>query len=190
MFSLSAYGQRFSRKLKEVESSRLLADELKVKSDQAITLLHSGKLKSALSTIREATRAAKALSSRKGSKGHFVVPFQEYAECLILLEIMSGSGKIPNRVEYASDEAYVLGLADSVGELNRAFLQALIGGRKKEADKFLSTAVKINDALRIVNYPDFVVPGLRRKKDVCRIIVNNMLQARARHEFMIVKEVK
>lgn len=181
MFSLSAYSSRFSRKLAEVESSRKLAEELKVLSDQAITLLHAGKPGIALQKIRRAERAAGTLKKKKEC-GRFIVPFQEYAECRILLGIMS-RGRIPTSVAQVSDEAYVLGLADCVGEINRAFLQALISGSKTDADRFLHTAVEINDALRVVNYPDFVVPGLRRKKDACRIMVNNMLQARARHEF-------
>lgn len=177
MFSLAGYSTRLSKRLKTVEDSRRVANELKVLSDTAIALLHAGKFKQAARKIKMAELAARAL--KKQTERSFIVPFQEYAECRILLEVMV-NGKIPTRVQHVADAAYVLGLADVVGEFNRAFLHALIRKDMPAADKYLNAAVKVHDALRSVNFPDSIVPSLRRKKDACRIILNNMLAARAR----------
>lgn len=105
-----------------------------------------------------------------------MLAYQEYAESKILVSIVKDN-KIPSLDVPA--EVYLTGLGDAVGELKRKFLEELVSGNVKEAKRILKHAIKIHDMLGAYDYPDYIVPGLRRKKDQTRYQVNSMLEVLA-----------
>jgi len=156
----------------------------KIDSDRAIALIHSGKPKAAASLIKSAEKKLakagvllRAHPDLYATNMQINLAYQEYAEAQILVAILAAK-PLPKLSVPA--ECYLTGLADAVGELNRAFLQARMRKDEVTANRLLERALEIDDLLKAFNYPDFVAANLRRKKDIVRIIINNMLTAQAR----------
>jgi len=67
--------------------------------------------------------------------------------------------------------SYVLGLADAIGEFRRRALDSLRKGDVKTAEKCLQTMEQIYVELLSMDEAYTLVPGLRRKSDVARHII-------------------
>ena len=164
------------KRLKLTNSAVDTARQAKVLADRAIAAAHSD-AKKAKVLLRQAKGKIKKLRPllkdvRVGSQINLA--FQEYAEAEILLALLDGK-KLPKVA--VGEEAYLLGLCDAIGELQRAFLVAKKSGDEKKALFLLKKATEIQDALQVFDYPDYLVSGLRRSKDRMRHILNQMLQA-------------
>jgi len=66
---------------------------------------------------------------------------------------------------------YVLGLADVVGEFRRVVLDALREGDVKKGEKCLEIMDEIYVELMALDEAYMLVPGLRRKCDIARRII-------------------
>ena len=92
---------------------------------------------------------------------------QEYCEAVIFRNIMSGK-KIPTHKELGvNPEAYLMGMADVVGELRREALESLRAEDFEGANKILSMMEDIYETLMRFNYPSGLVP-LKPKQDMVR----------------------
>jgi len=83
-----------------------------------------------------------------------------------------------------SDEAYILGMGDAIGEMRRLFLDALMHDKLKSADKVIGRMELLYDILMTFNYPDSLVP-IKRKQDVARSLIE-----KCRSEFVLAKQMK
>ncbi len=95
----------------------------------------------------------------------------EYYEALVLCEYAQTGdvrGVRPPPEEYVP---FLLGLADAVGELRRESLSALIEGDLDRARKLLEFMESVLWELSKLTFPDALTPGLRRKVDVIRRVV-------------------
>lgn len=96
---------------------------------------------------------------------------QEYAETMIVRSVLTG-GDIPKPELVDVDVvAYLNGLADSVGEMRRRVLDLLRENRIGEAGPLLDLMDEVYLFLLQFDYPDALTPGLRRKVDVARGLV-------------------
>ncbi|HKM09640.1 MAG TPA: RNA-binding protein [Candidatus Methanomethylophilaceae archaeon] len=94
----------------------------------------------------------------------------EYAEAIILKDVLS-SGKVPSFIDLGIDErSWVLGLADTVGELRRIVLKNLMDGDLDGAVSIFEMMEDIADGILMFDVPDAVVP-IRRKQDIARGII-------------------
>jgi translin len=66
---------------------------------------------------------------------------------------------------------YVLGLADVIGECRRVVLDALREGDAEKGEEYLKTMDGIYVELMALDEAYMLVPGLRRKCDVARRII-------------------
>jgi translin len=66
---------------------------------------------------------------------------------------------------------YLTGLADVVGELRRAVLDVLRSENVEHAETYLHHMESIFESLVALDYPNALVPDLRRKCDVARSLV-------------------
>ena len=66
--------------------------------------------------------------------------------------------------------AYLLGLADTVGELRRFTLDALRGGDLPTAERYLAVMEEILEALLRFDYPAALV-ALKPKQDTARALI-------------------
>lgn len=97
--------------------------------------------------------------------------FQEYAEAHVFLSLIEGKQFVgPEQLGMSSID-YVLGLADVIGELRRRALDMLRKGKVKMAEKCLDMMEQIYTELTAMDDAYMLVPGLRRKCDVARSII-------------------
>ena len=105
--------------------------------------------------------------------GMFSAALQEYAEANIFLELIQKSRFVtPSEINVPSTD-YVLGLADVVGEYRRLTLDALREGDAEKGEKFLKTMDEIFTELMAMDEAYMLVPGLRRKCDVARRVIES-----------------
>lgn len=142
---------------------------------RAIVLLHAGKKAEA----SEETRKAKALldEMKKDAKGslarYLVSPETEFVEATVVEAIVSGK-RVPTIADLSvSDEAYLLGLLDTVGELKRMLLVSITQGKTRKASEYFAMIEKLYAVLSPFAVFDNVVNGVRRKIDVARMITED-----------------
>ena len=146
-------------------------------SKQAILLIHQKRLKEAKEFIENAKEIISKLhdSSAKYPQiiytGMFNAALQEYSEANIFLKLIEESRFVtPKEINVPSVD-YVLGLADVVGEYRRLALDALREGDVKKGEKCLETMDEIYIELMAMDEAYMLVPGLRRKCDIARKII-------------------
>jgi translin len=146
-------------------------------SKQSILLIHHGKLEEAKKSLVEIDRLFVTL--RKLAKkypelfysGLVDAAFQEYAEAQVLLSLVEEKQLVgPEALNIPSID-YVLGLADVIGELRRRALDMLRKGNVKMAEKCLEIMEQIYGELMAMDDAYMLVPGLRRKCDVARHVI-------------------
>ena len=95
----------------------------------------------------------------------------EYAEAMLLLSLVT-SGRVPSHSDLGiSAAAWVLGLADCVGELRRILTRDLMDGNVGSARATLEMMEGISEELMLLDVPDAVAP-VRRKQDIVRGIMD------------------
>jgi translin len=95
---------------------------------------------------------------------------QELAEAAILLALIHDED-LPDPDEMGlPGTAYLLGLADVIGELRRFALDHLREGRPEEASKYLDLMEGLFLVIMRFDYPDAIIQ-IRRKQDVARSLV-------------------
>ena len=97
--------------------------------------------------------------------------YQELAEAANVLSILEKDAITPLEVYGIPSRAYLTGLADTVGEIRRAILERLREGDTKRATQLLSTMESLFENLTSLDFPNALVPDLRRKCDVARSII-------------------
>ncbi len=102
--------------------------------------------------------------------GYVMTAFQEFSEVSIVLSILE-KDDVPSPEDLdVPSVGYLLGLADTVGELRRFCLEELKAGRTDRANYFLERMEDIFVALVRFDLPDAIVP-IRRKQDVARSLL-------------------
>jgi translin len=103
--------------------------------------------------------------------GMFSAALQEYSEAHIFLTLIKETRFIsPDEINVPSVD-YVLGLADVIGEYRRLSLDALREGEAKKGEECLEIMDEIFIELMALEEAYMLVPGLRRKTDVARRII-------------------
>jgi translin len=142
---------------------------------RAIVLLHSGKTGEARRQISEAQKTLRRLrDDGLGNLSRYLVsPEAEYVEASTVESIVLGKPIKDARSLGVSDEAYLLGLLDTVGELKRLLLVALTEGRPNDARECFAAIEALYARLSPFAVFDNVVNGVRRKIDVARMIAED-----------------
>jgi translin len=146
-------------------------------SKQAILLTHQEKFKDAKKLLNEANELFAKLHSIAESYPDMVysglvdAAFQEYAEARTLLTLVEEDRFISPEEIDAPPIAYVLGLGDVIGELRRRALDSLRRGDVSTAEECLRLMEDIYADLMSMDEAYMFVPGLRRKSDVARHLI-------------------
>ncbi|MGQ4834084.1 MAG: hypothetical protein ACP6IS_09345 [Candidatus Asgardarchaeia archaeon] len=108
--------------------------------------------------------------------GSFLLNFlQEYVEAELYFSFIT-STKIPSPEALGvSPVPYLLGFCDFVSELRRKILILINRGALSEAKKILDIMSKLADSVFIIEVPDSIVPGFKRKKDVIRLVLDRTM---------------
>jgi translin len=146
-------------------------------SKQSILLMHQKKYDRArrsLETAKEIIIKLQASASVHPDiiyGGMFNMTLQEYAEANIYLElVLEGRFVTPNELNIPAVD-YVLGLADVIGEYRRLVLDTLREGDVENGEACLQTMDEIYIELMAIDEAYMFVPGLRRKCDIARRII-------------------
>jgi translin len=150
-------------------------------SGQSIENFHRKQLDKAKSKIEEAEGALKIVNELQKNQqenyriGIVSAAMQEYAEAKLLNELFT-AGKIPNYEKInVTEAAYLLGVADLIGELRRYILEKLVEGEIEEARKYYETMKELYATFMQVECGKNLVSDFRRKKDIARILVERTL---------------
>lgn len=96
---------------------------------------------------------------------------KEVAEACITLALVRGE-ELPSREEVdVPAQAYLKGMAESMGELRRHILDQMRRGDLERCERLLASMDDIYNVLISMDYPDGITFGLRRLTDVARSII-------------------
>ena len=148
-------------------------------SKQAILLIHQKRHEEARKLVESSKEVISRLQGLAKEypdviySGMFSAALQEYSEANIFLGLIEESRFVtPKEINVPSVD-YVLGLADVVGEYRRLALDALREGDAEKGEKCLKTMDEIYIELMALDEAYMLVPGLRRKCDVARRIIES-----------------
>lgn len=147
------------------------------KCSESIKMTHKKEYAKARALVDEANRIIESAISEIPSSD-FVskskamdIAYQELAEAANVLSLIE-QGKYTTPQEYQiPSRPYLTGLADAIGELRRAALDYLRSNEVEKAEKILNLMEDILEGLQSFDYPNALVPDLRRKCDVGRSLV-------------------
>jgi translin len=188
--------------LKEIEASmqEVLARReniLKTSRDcisycsKAIVHIHTGKHDEAHREIREAEKILKGIRKEAtvGALSRYLPsPEAEFVEASSVEAIVLGR-PIPSAKELGvSGEGYVMGLLDTVGEVKRLLLDAVMRSEIEKARKYFGLMEGLYSMLSPFAVYDHVANGVRRKIDVDRMLtedVRGLMAEEARRTVMV-----
>ncbi|MEM2874561.1 MAG: hypothetical protein QW567_00830 [Candidatus Hadarchaeales archaeon] len=146
-------------------------------SSRCISALHRGESEIAGKLLAEARKKLKRLESEvKGvpellQSGITESAQQEYCEAM-LFHTYIHKGKVLGPEEVGIPyRPYLGGLSDMVGELRRYALDLMREGKVAKASEVLNTMDEILGTLMEFDYPEAILPGMRRKQDMVRTTV-------------------
>jgi translin len=144
---------------------------------KAIVHLHTGKTGEAQREIKEAEKVLKSLRKEAGVgtlSRYLASPEAEFVEASCVEAIVLGK-PIPRASELgASGEGYLMGLLDTVGEVKRLLLDAIMRSEIAKARRYFELMEGLYSVLSPFAVFDNVVNGLRRKIDVARILTEDV----------------
>ena len=139
----------------------------------SIIAAHKGDLKLARQKVKKAEAVLKV--NQKKAKNNFrkyiITPEQEFVEAHSFLAIVENK-EIPSLKSLkVSEESYILGLLDCIGELKRFVLDNIRNDQLKKADRIFNVMENLYQALYPFAMYDKIVKETRRKLDVNRLLV-------------------
>jgi len=144
---------------------------------QAILLVHQKREKEAENLLKKAHKIHTKLNNTSTThpdiiySGLYAAALQEYSEANIFLTLTQKNQlTTPEKINVPPTD-YILGLADVIGEYRRLALDALRVGNAEKGEKYLRTMDEIYTELMAMDESYMLVPGLRRKCDVARKII-------------------
>ena len=140
---------------------------------QAIVSIHKNDLNTAKKKIAKAKSELTKLKQKTSGDlvRYIITPEQEFVEAVSLLAVIEGK-EIPSvKSLNVSDESFILGLLDCIGELKRQVIDKIRVGDSKRATQLFD----VMENLYLLLYPfasyDKIVKETRRKLDVNRMLV-------------------
>lgn len=168
-----------TQKEKVAEEAHQAMRKITSSSKQVILLSHQKKHEEAvkkLETAKDHIAKVKTLAKDYPAItywGMFSAAMQEYSEANIFLKLIEEDRFVsPIEIDVPAVD-FVLGLADVVGEYRRLALDALRKGDLSKGEKCLQTMDEIYVELEALDEAYMLVPGLRRKNDVARRVIES-----------------
>ncbi len=144
---------------------------------KAIVHLHTGKTGEAQHEIKEAEAILKGLRKEAGTSSlsrYLASPEAEFVEASCVEAIVLGK-PLPRAKDLGvSGEGYLMGLLDTVGEVKRLLLDAIMRSEIGKAKGYFELMENLYSVLSPFAVFDNVVNGLRRKIDVARMLTEDV----------------
>ncbi len=142
---------------------------------KSIVSLHSGKFDEASQQVKQARELLDELrlDAQTDLYRYMIGAETELVEANALRAIISGSSIPSMDTLNVKGDSYILGLLDCVGELKRLVYDKIRVGKSEEANNMFALMEQIYSALFPFAAYDNIVPGVRRKLDVARILIED-----------------
>ncbi|NIQ07667.1 MAG: hypothetical protein GWO20_18720 [Candidatus Korarchaeota archaeon] len=146
-------------------------------SKQAILFMHQERFDEARELLKEASDLLAKLDEVSKDHPELVytglvnAAFEEYVEAHTLLKLIKKERFISPGELGVPSVSYVLGLSDVIGELRRRTLDSLRKGDMETAENCMQIMEQIYVELTAMDEAYLLVPGLRRKCDIARRII-------------------
>ena len=139
----------------------------------AIISIHKNDLSTAKKKIAKAKSELTKLKQKSAGDlvRYIITPEQEFVEAVSLLAVIEGKDIPSVKSLKVSDESYILGLLDCIGEIKRQVIDKIRVGDSRRATQLFD----IMENLYLLLYPfasyDKIIKEARRKLDVNRMLV-------------------
>ena len=169
-----------SNNLKSVEDRRefLLKKnrELLILCSKSIVDIHQNNLRECDKKLKQAKSLLGNLQENAADDLHKIIAIgeQEYVEAVVLRSI-SNDVDIPQIEElHVDDISYLHGLLDCVGEIKRMIYDLVRNNQFNQAVKLFEIMQDIYNMLYPLAIYDNIVPGIRKKLDVSRFLIESV----------------
>jgi translin len=162
------------------ETVRPLCDKIIIESQRAIAGLHAGKpmdLARMRADVKRLNASAKDPLVYVINRNLMFVAYQEYAEAEFVWAIVNEK-ELPDLP--IPSPCYFTGLCDSIGEVRRQFMLALIEKDRKRAESLLKRVLKLGSVIAEIDASPAVINTLKVKKDLVQRCIESMLELSVR----------
>ncbi len=148
---------------------------------QSIESFHRNNIEEAKTKLSEAKTAIGKINSflkedqKTFNLGIVGVAMQEYVEARLFLDVIEDRNLSNVEELEVTDQAYLLGIADLIGELRRYSLERLVEGDVTKAKYFYNIMKELYGTFLQIDFGKNLIPDLRRKKDTARVLVERTL---------------
>jgi translin len=146
-------------------------------SKRAILLSHQKRMEEAKEILQSAQQIILEIQKQANEHpnliygGMYSAALQEYSEANIFLKLIEENRFIDSKEINVPPIDFILGLADVIGEYRRLILDVLRERQVEKGVTYLETMDEIYTELMAIDEAYMLVPGLRRKCDVGRKII-------------------
>lgn len=170
---------RLDNRDKSRENLLRLTRELTRKCREAVFHIHSKNFQKAEEALAQAKELVDKINEYKNTEpilyysGSVNNAFTEYVEALTLYNIVKNERLISLSELEVTIPAYLAGFGDVIGELRRYALTLIKENKIDTAWEILRLMETLYVELIRLSYPEALLPGLRHKMDVARVIIEN-----------------
>jgi translin len=145
-------------------------------SGQAIIHIHSKQIIDGEKKLKLAEKKLRHLQKigKGGLFKHISVAEQEFVEGMSLLCISKNLELPLAKKLKISNSSYITGLLDCIGEMKRMVFDKIRQGDISEANNIFDTMQKIYELIFPFAEFDKVIPGIRKKTDVARTLIESV----------------
>lgn len=148
-------------------------------SSEIIKHLHRAQVTDSGVKLKEAAQQLKEINEYEKTHpnlfftGSVLTAQQEFVEAKLFYSLVAGIDLNSITPESLNIRAlpYLLGMADLCGELRRLILTNIKIDAYENAEEILEWMINIYENLMTLDYPNGLIPGLRRKIDVARGLI-------------------
>jgi len=172
--------EKINKKFKDVEERRNAiikgTRDATILCSKAIVSLHSHKKKESIEYIEKAKILLKQFRElgKDDLQKYLYIAEQEFVEAFCLFSIAENSVIPGMKSLEVSDISYVMGLLDCIGEIKRMIIDKI----RAEGTSNVTALFELMDKIYGTIYPlavyDNLMPGLRKKLDVSRILIETV----------------
>ena len=172
--------EKINKKFKDIEERRNAiikgTRDATILCSKAIVSMHAHKKNESIENIEKAKKLLQQFKEmgKEDLQKYLYVAEQEFVEAYCLFSIIENSVIPSMKSLEVSDISYVMGLLDCIGEIKRMIIDKI----RLEGTSDINTFFELMDKIYGIIYPlavyDNLMPGLRKKLDVSRILIENV----------------
>jgi translin len=172
--------EKINKKFKDIEERRNAiikgTRDATILCSKAIVSMHAHKKNESIEYIEKAKKLLQQFKEmgKEDLQRYLYVAEQEFVEAYCLFSIGENSVIPSMKSLEVSDISYVMGLLDCIGEIKRMIIDKI----RLEGTSDINTLFELMDKIYGIIYPlavyDNLMPGLRKKLDVSRILIENV----------------